>query len=284
MSKRVLAIHDLSAFGHSSLMAAIPIFYRLGFRVCALPTAIMSANTLYPDPLTVDFSPHLLPFVNYWKGQGLKFDAIYSGFLAGPEQAELVEEVIGSLRGRDTLVLVDPVMADQGKLYSCYDERMVEAMRSLVAHADIITPNYTEAALLLGRDYDPRGGAGLELWCRELAGLGPKEVVVTSVPAGADDLLHTVCFDGKEYKSFRFVRKDGVFPGAGDVFASFLLAGVLNGLGTGAATEAAVGMVTKAILTQAEEDGDWREGIALEGLLQFDLTQFLPESWQDRQQ
>ncbi len=272
MSKRILAIHDLSAFGHSSLLAAIPIFYHFGMRVCALPTVIMSANTLYDNPLSVDFSPWLPSFVQHWKTLGLEFDAIHSGFLAGPEQAALIEEAIDQLRGENTLVLVDPVMADEGRLYCCYDERMVDALRRLISKADLITPNYTEAALLLGKSYDPLDQeVDLKEWCLELSLMGPREVVITSAPTPVSGQLKTVCHTAQGYAETMFQSKEGLFPGAGDIFASFLLVGILKGNSTQFATAAAVKVMLAGIYDCCQEEDDWREGIALERLLQMDL-------------
>lgn len=278
-SKRVLAIHDLSGFGNTSLQAAITILSRMGFRVCALPTIILSANTMYQDPRTMDFSPYLMSFVEHWKELKLKFDAIYSGFLAGPDQLALIEETIDRLKGKKTMVLVDPVMADQGQLYGCYDERMVDAMRKLIRKAHLITPNYTEAALLLGKPYDPLGeGVDLKAWCQELSRMGPKEVVITSAPCGTPLMLKTVCLSEEGFGAMMFIQKEGLFPGAGDAYASFLLAGVLSGYETRVASDSAVRMVSAAIHKFNRKRDDWREGIPLEQMMDWDFSQFAPSA------
>ncbi|MCB5247754.1 MAG: pyridoxamine kinase [Candidatus Cloacimonetes bacterium] len=276
-SKRILAIHDLSGFGHTSLMAFIPIMYRLGIRVCALPTAILSANTDFPDPRWADLSEHLEGFAAHWKELGLRYNAICSGFLASARQAELVGRIIDQLRQKDTLVLVDPVMGDNGRIYSCFHEDLVQAMRKLIAKADLITPNFTEAALLAGADpaTEPDPARVLD-WCRAIATRGPKQIVVTSVPGSSADRLEVRHYDAEtdSFSTHPFAVKPGHHPGAGDCFSALLAAGRVNGYPLEACVKAAVGIMSRAILEELPAGADWREGIALEHLLQWDLPAY----------
>lgn len=276
-SKRILTIHDLSGFGHTSLMAFIPIMYRLGIRVCALPTAILSANTDYPDPCWIDLSAELERFAEHWEKLGLRFNAICSGFLASAEQAELVGRIIDRFKAPDTLVLVDPVMGDHAKLYSCFGEAIVDAMRLLIHRADIITPNFTEAALLAGAD--PQAECDHEAimdWCRQISTWGPRQIVVTSVPARTPDQLEVLHYDAEADSVARlpFAVRPGSHPGAGDCFSALLLAGIMNGHPLPASVRAAVGIMSRAILEELPPGFDWREGIALEHLMQWDLQAY----------
>lgn len=272
--RRILALHDLSGFGHTSLMAVIPIMYRLGIRVCAFPTAVLSANTDYPRPRWVDMSAHLESFTAHWKELGLRFDAIYSGFLSSAEQAQQIGDSIQTLRGAGTLVLVDPVMGDNGALYSCFAKDIIPAMRGLVSRADVITPNYTEAALLAGADPaanpDP---AKLIDWCRSIAEGGPQDIVITSVPAPDNASLEVRYYNSAEdtLAVYPYLQRSGEHPGAGDCFSTFVLAGIVNGFSVASSIQAAVEIMSLAIGLGVSSGADWREGIALESLLQTDL-------------
>ena len=276
-SKRILAIHDLSSFGHTSLMAFIPIMYRLGIRVCALPTAILSANTDYPDPRWIDLSDHLDAFAQHWTRLELRFDAISTGFLASAEQADLLGGIIGRLRQPGTLVAVDPVMGDQGRLYSCFGMPIVAAMRRLVTKAELITPNFTEAALLAGADPTPRAKPDEVLaWCRAIAGTGPRQIVVTSVPTQDPNQLEVLHYNAAadSFNRHPFAVSPGHHPGAGDCFSALLLAGRVNGFSLPASLRAAVEIMSRAILEELPPGADRREGIAMEHLMQWDLRSY----------
>ncbi|HNU53447.1 MAG TPA: pyridoxamine kinase [Candidatus Syntrophosphaera sp.] len=279
-SKRILAVHDLSSFGHTSLMAFIPIMYRLGIRVCALPTAILSANTDFPNPLWIDFSDQIEPFADHWKALELRFDAISTGFLASAEQAELVGKAIDRLKQPGTLVAVDPVMGDQGSLYSCFGPPLVDAMRRLVAKAELITPNFTEAALLAGADPTPRAEPDeVRRWCQAIAASGPEQIVVTSVPTADPNQLEVLHYNAPEDSLSRlpFAVSPGHKPGAGDCFAALLLAGLVNGHSLPTSLKATVRIMSRAILEELPPGADWREGIAMENMIQWDLQAYYRE-------
>ena len=152
--KRVLAIHDISGVGKCSLTVALPIISAAGVECSVLPTAVLSTHTggftgfTYRD-LTEDISP----IVAHWQALHLKLDGIYTGFLGSFEQIRLVGDAFSALADKDTLLVVDPVMADGGKLYTIFDETFPPAMKKLCSKADVILPNMTEAAFMLGEDY-----------------------------------------------------------------------------------------------------------------------------------
>lgn len=176
-TKRVLAIHDMCSFGRCSLTAAIPVISAMGFQVCPFPTAIFSNNLTYGDYTFSDFTPHMTEFMDKWQKLGYSYDAIYSGFLADAGQIAIVLDAIARFAKKDTLVVVDPAMADDGKLYPVFKPDIVMEMRKLIAKATIITPNYTEAALLADIPYAqgaPSMKTMLEL-CQKLAAMGPRQ-------------------------------------------------------------------------------------------------------------
>ncbi len=280
-AKKILAIHDLSSFGHTSLMVFIAILYRMGLRVCALPTAVLSANTDFPDSIWVDLGEHLENFAQHWQELGLEFSAICSGFLASEKQAELVSNLTQKLRGPQTIVLTDPVMGDNGRLYDCFGPEMVEAMRGLIRHAQIVTPNHTEAALLTGEDPNLElGREGILERCRKIAGMGPEHVVITSVPTKVPNRLVTMYYHAGEdsMQSHFFTARPGHHPGAGDCFSALLLGGLMKGYGVENSVGAGVEILSGLISRDPLPGADWREGIALEVLMQMDLEAFYRKS------
>lgn len=139
-TKRVLAIHDMCSFGRCSLTAAIPVISAMGFQVCPFPTAIFSNNLTYGDYTFSDFTPHMTEFMDKWQKLGYSYDSIYSGFLADAGQIAIVLDAIARFAKKDTLVVVDPAMADDGKLYPVFKPDIVMEMRKLIAKATIIIP------------------------------------------------------------------------------------------------------------------------------------------------
>ncbi|MDD3633424.1 MAG: pyridoxamine kinase [Candidatus Syntrophosphaera sp.] len=275
--KRILTIQDFSGFGHTSLMAYIPIMYRLGIRVCALPSAYLSANTDYPEPIWIDMSSYLEKINAYWQKIGFSFDAISSGFLASPAQVKQIGKMIASWRDKVKLVLIDPVMGDYGKLYSGYDQKMIGAMRELIGLADIITPNYTEACWLAKQEIKKLSEENEVLdCCRKISEYGPSHLVVTSVPNTDSDSLKVMHYDAKLDKltTYPFVKKNGIYPGAGDCFSALLLAGLVNGYSFNASIKATIIIISQAIEEPMIEGTDWREGLPLEKIIDWDLKSF----------
>lgn len=218
------AIHDLSCYAKSSLTVVLPTLEVMGIETCPLPTALLSSQTdgfasYYFRETTGDLSGIL----EAWAALGLSFDAIYSGFLGSAEQAALVMDFIESQRRiARPLVLVDPVLGDEQSLYGPMDEHCVQAMKNLVKEADIITPNTTEAALLLDRPFKTLFSVEeISQWARDLASLSAANVVITSVPFGQTTAV--VAFDGSEIRLLPYEPIHVSYPGCGDLFSSILL-------------------------------------------------------------
>ncbi|MBM6861294.1 bifunctional hydroxymethylpyrimidine kinase/phosphomethylpyrimidine kinase, partial [Clostridium saudiense] len=149
--KKVAAVHDLAGIGRCSLTAAIPILSVLGVQACPLPTAILSCQTDYPRFHFFDFTDEMKPYIDTWNSMELKFDGIYSGFLGSEEQINIVIDLIE--KHNDALIVVDPVMGDNGEKYKTYTVEMCDRVRELVRHADVVTPNLTECCILTDRSY-----------------------------------------------------------------------------------------------------------------------------------
>ncbi|MDR1044142.1 MAG: pyridoxamine kinase, partial [Candidatus Adiutrix sp.] len=172
---RIAAIHDICGYGRCSLTVVIPILSAMGFEVCPLPTAVLSTHTLFPNFVILDMTDELPKIINHWQELDLKFDAIYSGFLGSARQVDIVADFIRHFQGPETLVVVDPVMADHGRLYPTMPPEMVEEMKKLARISRIITPNLTEAAFMLDRPTpESLGEKEARDWLKALTGLGPE--------------------------------------------------------------------------------------------------------------
>lgn len=269
--KRIAAVHDISGAGKCSLTVALPIISASGVECACLPTALLSTHTGEFENFTFrDLSDELLPIARRWHAEGLCFDGIYSGYLASPEQAELLKQVINELANEETIIICDPVMADHGSYYSGFDERMTRAFRELCSVADVITPNITEAALLTGLQYKQpvHERAYIEELLNALAELGPRVVALTGVHL-TETALGTAVLDretGKTHFSMRPAR-DGVFYGTGDIFASAFAALVVRGARLADACETATALVSESIERTVQRGTPRRLGVDFEGAL-----------------
>ncbi|MFP4289759.1 MAG: pyridoxamine kinase [Bacteroidales bacterium] len=269
--KKLAAIHDLSGIGRVSLTSVIPILSSMGVQVCPLPTAVLSSHTQYPDFYKVDLTPHLKPMIEHWKRLELSFDAIYSGYLASASQTSVVEYVINTFSQPNMLVVVDPVMGDNGKRYTSLSTELVTQMQKLIAKANVITPNLTEAALLLDENYDP----GITLkrvknWLKRLSEMGPSVVIITSVPETPDKKITSVVAYDKNTERFWKVSCNyfpANYPGTGDSFTSVLTGAILQGDSLPIALDRAVQFISQGIRATFGHNYNTREGIMLERIL-----------------
>ena len=268
---RVAAVHDLSCVGRCSLTVIMPVLAAMGIQACPLPTAVLSTHLGgFREVAFCDFTDRIASFYRHWLQEGVAFDCIYSGFLASAGQIDVVLEFIGEFSACHPLVLVDPVMGDEGRLYSVYEGDMQARMKSLVKRAHIITPNYTEAGFLLGETYRPvcPDPGQMAAWLRGLADMGPAQVVITGIPLG-DGLLLTVAYDRLADRYCQTaVRQIPVrYPGTGDIFASVLAGILLRGGSLERAVEQAVNFVFHCVRQTYDAGTPIREGVLLEAAL-----------------
>lgn len=231
MQKRVAAIHDISGFGKCSLTVALPIISAAGIETAVIPTAVLSTHTGgFSDFTFRDLTDDILPIAEHWKSEGLHFDAIYTGYLGSFRQIDIVCRIIELLRDDDTIVVVDPVMADHGKLYRSFPEDFPLAMKKLCAIADIIIPNITEACLMLGQEYKqaPHSKEYIENLLYALRKLGPRIPVLTGVTFD-NKKLGAACIENGEIKYAFAPRVNAFYHGTGDVFGSAFIGALLNG-------------------------------------------------------
>lgn len=270
--KKVAAIHDLSGFGRASLTAIIPVLSTMGVQVCPVPTAVLSTHTGgFEDFSLVDLTSSMEEYIKHWYKIGLSFECIYSGFLASAEQIHIVSECIDLFSTKDNLIVIDPVMGDEGELYQTMDETMVNEMRSLIKKADIITPNFTEAVYLLDKEYSLYIDENeIKKWLKELADLGPEVVILTSVPNKSLDKKTSVIAYNKQNDVFWKVSCSYIpahYPGTGDAFTSVIIGSLLQGDSLPIALERGVQFITTGIKASYGFDYPKREGILLERIL-----------------
>ena len=272
MQKRVAAIHDISCFGKCSLTVALPVISAAGIETSVIPTAVLSTHTGGFTGFTYrDLTDDILSVVRHWQTLNLKFDAVYTGFLGSFEQIDIMTEVFAALKTSDNLILVDPVMADNGKLYSIFPPDFPEGMKKLCTHADIVVPNMTEAALLVGDEYreGPYDKAYIEELLGRLAETGPQRVVLTGVYFD-DKELGAAVYENGAVTYLMSHRIEGYYHGTGDLFASALLAGVLTGLSLADAAQAAIALTVESIQRTRAAGTDVRFGVNFEaGLVDF---------------
>lgn len=265
--KRVAAIHDISGIGRCSLTVALPIISAAGIECGVMPTAVLSTHTGGLEGYSfLDLTDEMSKFANHWQSLGFSFDGIYSGYLGSPRQILLVEDFICRFNGPQTLVLIDPVMADHGKMYSGFAPDFAKSMASLCKKADVIVPNITEACFMLGREYrdGPYDRAYIEELLSGLASLGPKKAVLTGVDFG-DGALGAASVEGGQIRYAMAKRIDGYYHGTGDVFGSVLVSALLKGKPLDESTAIAVEFTHDAILRTKEAGTDVRLGVNFEG-------------------
>jgi len=270
--KRVAVVNDLSGFGRCSLTVSIPILSAMGIQVCPLPTAVLSAHTGYPNPVVRDFTDDMEGFLAHWERLELAFDCGYTGYLGNERQADILEPFLRRLRDKGALRLVDPAMADNGRLYSSCSPALIPAMARLVSLATVATPNLTEACLLTGGDYAavmqaPDHRSVVEQMARQILDGGCGAVVITGVASG-DFIENCVLADLDAAPVWvRGHCVDRHFAGTGDVFASVLCGWLLRGMPLVDAVEQATAFVyeTTAATAQWQENG--QDGIAFEPYL-----------------
>ncbi|MBQ2898078.1 MAG: pyridoxamine kinase [Clostridia bacterium] len=249
MQKRVMAVHDISCFGKCSLTAALPILSAAGIEVCPVPTAILSTHTGGFEGYTFeDLTHNMLPVVKHFKELDIKFNSIYSGYLGSFKQIEYMKTIISMFKQQDTLVMVDPVMGDNGKLYAGFDMSFAKEMASLCKMADIIVPNVTEAAFMTGVKYinPPFTTDYFDTIIERLKKICAGDIVITGAVLKKGQTGVVICHDGNtEYITEK--ESEGMYHGTGDVFASTLLAGLLNGFSLKEAGEIAAKFIPVCI-------------------------------------
>ncbi|HHU84747.1 MAG TPA: pyridoxamine kinase [Clostridiales bacterium] len=266
--KRVAAIHDISGFGKCSLTVALPIISACGIETAVMPTAVLSTHTSGFTGYTFrDLTEDMLPFARHWKENKIEFDAIYTGFLGSNEQIDIVAQIFDIISVDKTVKIVDPAMADNGNMYAIFNKEFARNMANLCKKADIIIPNFTEAAFMLGEEFvkPPYTVEYVEGLIKRLSKHCDANIVLTGVSFDNEN-LGAACYDKETDKTEYAFSKwiEGAYHGTGDVFASVFTGVFVNGKTMLEATEIAVNFTQKCIVRTQAADMSLRYGVDFE--------------------
>lgn len=266
--KRIALVNDVTGFGRCSVAVELPLISALKVQACPLPTAILSCHTGFPTHFLDDYTDRMRPYMEDWQRNGVQFDGICTGFLGSAQQIEIVADFIRMFKQPGTRVMVDPVMGDYGRLYSSYTQEMCERMKQLLALADIVTPNLTEACRLLDRPYPEDGqmeAQELEYMAAELADRGPSQVVITGLSVG--DEIENFIYEAGRGTLLREKKIGGDRSGSGDAFAAIVAASLVRGVPLTDAVERAADFISKCLAYAVELDLPWNYGLPFEEYL-----------------
>lgn len=262
---RVAAVHDLCGYGKCSLGVAIPVLSAAGCDVCPVPTGLFSSHTAYPGWYMHDTTDMLSDYLAAWKNIGVEIDAVYSGFLGAPEQVDRIRDLYNMYPS--ALRVVDPVMADHGKVYPTYTPELCDAMAELACGADILTPNLTEASIILGQDW-PGTDIDDDTAKRMIEGLlekGAKNVVLKGIQREGESCIRNFVA-GQDCELFE--AKNEYLPymlhGTGDLYCSCLLAAIMAGKSLQGAVVFAGNFVHDAMIASAKQPDFKERGVSFE--------------------
>ncbi len=235
--KRILTIQDISCLGKCSTTVALPIISAMGVETVILPTAVLSTHTMFKNFTVKDLTDELIPITEHWKQENFHFDAIYTGYLGSAEEIDIAKKIFDTFGGDDTKIIIDPVMADNGKLYPAFDENYAKLNAGLCGKADIIVPNITEACFMTDTEYkEVYDEAYVKKLLDKLAKLGSKIVILTGVSLSDGNTgLYGYDTTTGQYFIYQNERIDASFHGTGDIFASVFTGAITRGLSLEAA-------------------------------------------------
>ena len=265
--KKIAVINDLSGFGRCSIAVELPIISAMKIQCCFVPTAVFSNRTGFQSFFLEDFTDKMRSYMDEWRKLELHFQGICTGFLGSPQQIAIVTDFLKDFKEKDTIVIVDPVMGDYGKMYPTYSMETCLKMRELIPLADIITPNLTEACILTGIPYEEKWSRKKLLWLAEtLSAMGPEKVVITGIIQG--EFIANYCYEkGAEPRIFRTIKAGTQRSGTGDIFASIIAADAVNGTAFEQSVRKAGRFIKKCILKSIEMGIPLTDGVCFEEFL-----------------
>ncbi len=228
--KKILTVQDFSCVGKCSLTVAIPIISAFGIETCALPTALLSTHTQFKNWTFANLSNEINPITDAWEKEGISFDGIYTGYLGATDLIEQVKDIIKKFTAKSGIVMIDPAMGDNGKLYANFDMEYAKANKALCALADIVTPNITEAAFMLDMEYKPQYDKDyLTEICRRLHQNGAKNVILTGINKSENQIGVFCLLGGKEIYEYYTEKEVQNFHGTGDIYSSAVYGALMKG-------------------------------------------------------
>ena len=256
--KKILTIQDISCVGQCSLTVARPILSACGLETCVLPSAVLSTHTAGFSGYTFrDLTEDMPAIKDHWVKEGIQFRAIYTGYLGSTKQIDYVRDIFAATAAEDCVKVVDPAMADNGKLYPGFDQPFVEAMKSLCADADYIVPNITESCFLTGLEYKTAyDKAYIDQHLQKLTALGCKNIILTGVSYEAGRTGIVVLENGVE-RYYEHELLPNSCHGTGDIYASAFVGALVRGKDAYAAAKIAADYTMACIKATAEEENHW---------------------------
>ena len=265
--KKIAVVNDFSGFGRCSLMVSVPIISAMKIQCCALPTAVFSNHTGYDEFFFDDYTDRMRAYYEKWQKLGLEFDGIYTGFLGSVKQVAIVEDFIAAFGKKETAVVVDPVMGDNGRRYATVDTALCEEIRKLLPLSTIITPNLTEACILSGVPYrETVCERELSELADRLQQIGAGNVVITGI--SYDNMVcDYVCEANGKRELQKHPVSGSAHAGTGDVFASIIAADAVNGVPLMRSVNKASEFVGEAIRLSDEMHIPAQDGVCFEEIL-----------------
>ena len=265
--KRIVTIQDVSCFGKCSVTVALPVISAMGIECAIIPTSILSTHTGGFEGFTFrDLSDDIPKIQEHWKKYQIEFDTIYTGYLGSVKQIDYTIDFIKSFKGENTLLFVDPAMADKGKMYTGFDSSFPSEMARLCACADIVVPNITEASFLTGTPYTESYDENhIRKLLKGLCNIGAKKAVITGV-AFEKSTQGAAFYDSEteEYFYYKAENIDRNFHGTGDVFASVLCGAITKGFSIKKAVEIAVNFTVECIKATLPDADNHKYGVKFE--------------------
>lgn len=267
--KKVAIIEDMCGFGRCSMTVALPLISAFGIQGCPVPTAIFSNHTAFDSFYREDLTDRMGEYIQPWRTLKLQFNGIMSGYLANTCQVEQVIEFIDAFKQKDTLVVVDPVMGDNGKLYKFIDTTMQERIKKLVTVANVVTPNVTECCAITGNSYSEELKlADIELMGRQILAMGPEKVVITGI--AMKSYIGNLCITNQGTTLVRRKKTGDMRCGTGDAFTAMLTALLVSGEDFEVAVKRTSAFIAKAIKRSDELGIDKKNGIAFETFMNLE--------------
>lgn len=255
---KILTIQDISCVGQCSLTVALPIISACGIETCVLPSAVLSTHTAGFTGYTFrDLTDDMPGIKDHWMREGIKFDAVYTGYLGSTKQIDFVIDIIDGTSAEGAVTVIDPAMADNGKLYPAFDAEYVEAMKKLVSKADYIVPNVTEACFLADVEYRTSyDRAYVDSLISGLSALGAKNIILTGI-SYREGMTGIVVYENGEYSYYEHPFLSGSCHGTGDIYASAFTGALVRGKSAYEAAKIAADYTVLCIEATAEEENHW---------------------------
>lgn len=265
--KKLLTIQDISCVGQCSLTVALPILSACGMETCILPSAILSTHTSGFTGYTFRDLTDDMPLIQkHWQKEGIKFNAIYTGYLGSTKQIDYVKDIFATLGTKDCKIIADPAMADNGQLYPLFDMEYVEAMKTLCSKADVILPNITEGCFLTGMEYkESYDESYIKELCEKLSLICPKMIVLTGV-SYREGKTGVVVYENGNMNYYEHIKIEKGCHGTGDVYASAFVGALMNGKTAFESAKIAADYTVKCILN-TQGDADHWYGVKFETAL-----------------